>query len=289
MSNLWIIKHGDAVLLRAGEVKRTELFDAVYTNLSDAEIREATQRGEGYTTGNDNHVSTLSRGTDNWEMDLNLIGGPRMIPWKNLAIAGAYAAMAYHLKGWAPSISDEGGPFNVPCERERRKLYISWDETAGQLMITGHSEVPNDWGKFYLAGAPPVVVYDWDDYYLVGDIKEHVQRATEYGFNRPVLRGVISQTGRLRESANIKPRRLQILQAASPEELATFFKRAVTIPVAPASNSRFEGLSADEVGDLAGWSDDTRLNVLHRFLESRGLVEAYAAYARQVAKEDEEA
>jgi hypothetical protein len=80
-----------------------------------------------------------------------------------------------------------------------------------------------------------------------------------------------------------------MLQAASPEELAAFFKRAVTIPVAPTSNSRFEGLSADEVGDLAGWSDDTRLNVLHRFLESRGLVEAYAAYARQVAKEDEEA
>lgn len=36
-------------------------------------------------------------------------------------------------------------------------------------------------------------------------------------------------------------------------------------------------------------SDDTRLNVLHRFLESRGLVEAYAAYARHNAKEDEEA
>lgn len=273
-SNLWIIKHGDVVLLRADNIKPTGLFDAVFTNLSAAEIREAIERGGAYLSGNDNHVSTLSRHTVNWEMDINLTGRARMIPWKNLAISGIYDVVAPHLKCWAPSVNDEGGPFNIPFERERRKLYISWDEAEGQLMITGNSEVPNNY---------------WDDYYLMGDIKEHVQRATEYGFKRPVLRGVISQTGRLRESASIEPRRLQMLQAACPEDLEAFFKRAITISVSTRPKSRFDGLSADEVGDLAGWSDDTRLNVLHQFLESRGLVEAYAAYARQVAAEDEEA
>lgn len=290
MSNLWIIKHGDVVLLRAHNLKQTGLFDEVYTNLSAAEIREAIERGGAYLSGNDNHVSTLSRHTDNWEMDLNLTGGPRMIPWRHLAITGVfYDVVALHLRCLAPNGNDEGGPFNIPCEGQRRKLYISWDEAEGQLMITGNSEVPNNWGAFYLTGAPPVVTHDWDDYYLMGDIKEHIQRATEYGFKRPVLRGVISQTGRLRERADIEPRRLQMLQAACQEDLEAFFKRAVTIPVSTRRKSRFDGLSADEVGDLAGWSDDTRLNVLHQFLESRSLVEAYAAYARQVAEEDEEA